>query len=451
MKLTRQLRLDALAADGTAPVQLTISWEGNRLRLGTGVVVRPEHWDEAAKLVKVQPGTPHAAVNPRLNRASEAAGQAQERATSEGRKLPKDELRTAVEAALRLAPVPEPAPSPAPVATADAPTTSEFDQLQRRWIQEQLYKPRGHSGKPLSKTTKAGFEATRERFHQYAEARGIELRVENLNLEFYQDFRRYMLEELGQGVNTFGKHIARLKAFLGWAEAELDMPVHRHYRKFTAPKLRGRVDALSEAELRTIAALDFTDPATRERLLVLRVEMSRATGKHQDDASAEAWLAHVELARDKFLECCYTGLRISDANRAAWQHVRGNLLVLDSTAKNEATVYIPFYDDDLFQPVALANRYEHRSPFDLLVPECYRANEFLKVVQRLSGITRLNLTTKIGRKTFVTLKLYQGVPARLIMQATGHQTEEAFNHYVGVDELRLVEEFMRKSPRRRAA
>lgn len=99
----------------------------------------------------------------------------------------------------------------------------------------------------------------------------------------------------------------------------------------------------------------------------------------------------------------------------------------------------------------LASRYEHRTPFDLLVPECYRTNEFLRVVQRLVGITRLRLTTKIGRKTFVTLKLYQGAPARVIMQATGHKNEEAFNAYVGVDELKIVEEFMRKSPRRRAA
>lgn len=131
--------------------------------------------------------------------------------------------------------------------------------------------------------------------------------------------------------------------------------------------------------------------------------------------------------------------------------MHGNALVLGATAKNEATIYIPLYDDDVFQPVALANRYEHRSPTDLLVPECYRANEMLKLVQRLVGLTRLNLTSKIGRKTFVTLKLYQGVPARLIMQATGHQTEESFNHYVGVDQLRLVEEFMRKSAQRRVA
>jgi hypothetical protein len=39
MKITRQLRLAALAADGTAPIQLPITWEGNRLRLGTRVAI----------------------------------------------------------------------------------------------------------------------------------------------------------------------------------------------------------------------------------------------------------------------------------------------------------------------------------------------------------------------------------------------------------------------------
>ncbi len=443
MKITRQLRLNRLAADGTAEIQLTINWEGNRLRLGTGAVALPAHWDEKQQLVRVAKGTPHAAINPRLNRAAEAAAEAQQLATKQGRKLPKEELKAAVAASLQLQPV--------EVVLPLAPPAADFERLQRQWIADQVNKPRGHTGRPLAKTTRAGFEATLQRFLQYQAARGITLRVEALDLPFYQDFRTYMLDELGQGVNTFGKHITRLKTFLSWVEGELDLPVHRHYRKFKAAKRRGTVEALSEKELHQIATLNFSDPATREQLLTLRLELGRSTGKHQDSDSAEAWISHVELARDKFLECCYTGLRISDANRAAWEHVRGNLLVLDNTAKNEATVYIPFYDDDVFRPVELANRYEHRTPFDLLVPECYRTNEFLRVVQRLVGITRLKLTTKIGRKTFVTLKLYQGVATRSIMQATGHQTEEAFNHYVGVDELKLVEEFMRKATRRRAA
>lgn len=444
MKITRQLRLDALAADGTAPIHLTITWEGNRLRLGTGAVVRPEHWDAEARQVKAQKGTPHASINPRLNRAHEAAEAALETARRQGRKLPPAELRAALDAALALTPVAV-QEAPAPAAATD------FETLYREWLTEHINKPRGRAGKPLSTTAIAGFRATLERFVKYQEARQAVLSVEALDLAFYQDFRAYMVEELGQGINTFGKHISRLKTFLSWVELEKDLPVHRHYRKFSVPNQRGQVEALTEAELHQVADLNFRDPALRARLEKLRVEMGRPTGAAQSAGWAEAWLSHVELARDKFLQCCYTGLRISDANRAAWQHVRGNLLVLDHIAKSDVTAYIPFYDDAVFKPVELAERYEHRLLTDLLVPECYRANEFLKVVQRLVGLTRLNLTTKIGRKTFVTLKLYQGVPARTIMQATGHQTEEAFNAYVGVDELKLVETFMRKAQRRRAA
>ncbi|MVN76904.1 hypothetical protein GO988_11270 [Hymenobacter sp. HMF4947] len=444
MKITRQLRTDRIAADGTAQIQLIIWWEGNRVKLGTGTVVRPEHWDADNHQVRAVRGTPHASINPRLNRAHEAAESALETARKEGRKLPVLELKAAVQASLSLTPVVEPVPA------AQAQAT-DFESLQHEWMKEHINRPRGRSGKPLSKTAQAGFKATLERFLAYQKARQIALRIEELDLAFYQDFRTYMLDELGQGVNTFGKHISRLKTFLSWVELEKDLPVHRHYRKFVASTQKGQVDALSEKELHQIADLDFSDAATREQLGLLRVELGRSTGHHQDADSWEAWIGHVELARDKFLQCCYTGLRISDANRAAWQHVRGNLIVLDNIAKSDVTVYIPFYDDSLFRPVELAERYEHRTLFDLLVPECYRANEFLKVVQRLVNLTRLNLTTKIGRKTFVTLKLYQGVPARSIMQATGHQTEEAFNAYVGVDELELVQQFMRKSPRKRAA
>jgi integrase len=444
MKITRQLRLDRVAADGTAPVHLTISWEGNRLRVGTGVVVRPEHWDAHQHQVKVQAGTPHAAVNPRLNRAAEAAAEAQQLATKQGRKLPPAELKAAVEAALTLKPVAEPeAPTPPGQAT-------DFESLHKRWITEHSRKPRTGTGKPLSKLAVAGLVATMARFTQYAQARGIVLQPEKMDLMFYQDFRTYVIEELGQSVNTFGKHIDRLKTFLTWYEDELDLPVHRHVRRFVAPRKRGRVDALTEAELLRVAGLNFKDADTRIQLLELRSQVREQNNK-REEWSADRWIEHVELARDKFLECCYTGLRISDANRVAWKHVHGQMIVLENSAKNGVTVYIPFYDDDWFQPVALAERYEHRSPLDLLVPECYRCNEFLQIVQQLSGITRLKLTTKIGRKTFVTLKLYQGVSARLIMQATGHQTEEAFNHYVGIDQLRLLEEFMRKSVRRRAA
>jgi hypothetical protein len=161
MKLTRQLRLDALATDGTAPIQLTITWEGNRLRLGTGAVVRPEHWDEKTQLVKVQRGTPHESVNPRLNRASEAAADAQGLATKQGRKLPKEELKAAVDQALQLTPVVEAAAPALPQQATD------FGSLQAQWIPEHSRRPRSGCGRPLSKTAVAGLWATNAHLVQY--------------------------------------------------------------------------------------------------------------------------------------------------------------------------------------------------------------------------------------------------------------------------------------------
>ena len=44
----------------------------------------------------------------------------------------------------------------------------------------------------------------------------------------------------------------------------------------------------------------------------------------------------------------------------------------------------------------------------------------------------------VGRKTYATLKVYQGVPKSLVMLATGHQTEAQFNVYLGIDEEELI-------------
>jgi hypothetical protein len=75
MKITRQLRLNLLNNEGLAPIQLTVSWEGNRVRVATGCLVNPAHWDGGLQLVQVRPGTQHSSINPRLTAASNAAGE----------------------------------------------------------------------------------------------------------------------------------------------------------------------------------------------------------------------------------------------------------------------------------------------------------------------------------------------------------------------------------------
>lgn len=74
-------------------------------------------------------------------------------------------------------------------------------------------------------------------------------------------------------------------------------------------------------------------------------------------------------------------------------------------------------------------------------------SETLPQVAHLAGITRIHLTPKVGRKTFATLKIYQGVPRAQVMLATGHKTEASFNRYLGIDEQELIHSF-RKTARR---
>jgi integrase len=435
MEITRQLRKDKLNKKGFAPIQITICWAGHRVREATGERTRPESWDEDLQCVASVKGSYYADINARLDKLKNAVEQAQQAAEHQGRLLSEEAVKQLVQR------IRDNAPTAEPELPQDA--TPDFWQLMTRWIAEYGKKVHSSTYRPIAPKTIAGLEATRARLQQYAERIGHVPTLAGMDQDFYHTFRVYVVEELGQELNTFGKHIRRLKAFLLWCE-EQDLPVNRRYRRFVAPSLYVGVDALTEQEVRRLQRLDFTSADVRARLLTLRGEPAKG-GRQQ--LEFEAWVSQIELSRDKLLVCIYTGLRISDAEQLSWHHVHGEIIKIEA-GKNGEMCYIPFYEDDLFHLPTLAARYEHRTGLgsDLLLPACPHINERLAVLQQLAGITRLNLTSKLGRKTFVTLKLYQGVATRLVMQATGHKTEESFNRYVGVDTIKMVQEYMRKSP-----
>jgi len=75
---------------------------------------------------------------------------------------------------------------------------------------------------------------------------------------------------------------------------------------------------------------------------------------------------------------------------------------------------IPFLDDDLFRLVALLEQYR---PLGLAtcLPFVHAPWHYLPHMAALSGLTRLKLGMHVGRKTYATLKIYQSVPARLVI------------------------------------
>nr|WP_236018551.1 phage integrase SAM-like domain-containing protein [Hymenobacter sp. BT559] len=317
------------------------------------------------------------------------------------------------------------------------------------WIAEEEQKVSVRTGRKLSADTIWTHRAVRKELADFATHRRQPLSFEGLNKAFYDGLRNYMLGVVGRSPRTFNTYVKRLRSFLFWAESQ-ELPVPPHFRKTLrlAPSYVGK-DALTQEELMQIAAIDFASSQVQTYLAAAFPEppsRNEGSGGRNALTSAEHAL-RAEWTRDTFLLCAYTSLRHGDAQELGWQHVFPKQELLKKQL-NKTTVVglIPYLDDDVFQPVALLEKY---SPLGLetCMPFVRDPWLYLPHIAVLARITRLKLGMHVGRKTYATLKIYQGVPARLVMLATGHQTESQFNVYLGIDEKELLDSH-RKTARR---
>ena len=309
-----------------------------------------------------------------------------------------------------------------------------------RWVSQEGEKVSARTGRRLSHATLWTHQAVGKELAAYAAHRRQPLRFEELNQTFYDGLRNYMLGPAGRSPRTFNTYVKRLRSFLFWAEGQ-GLPVPAHFRKVLrlAPSYVGK-EALTQAELLRVAALDFAAPATQAYLAAAFPESApRPAGSGGRNALTSADHAlRYQWVRDLFLLCAYTSLRAGDAQQATFDQVYpAQELIKRVLNKTDVTALIPYLDDDVFQPVALLESYRPLALATCL-PFVRDPWLYLPHVAALAGITRLKLGLHVGRNTYATLKVYQGVPKSLVMLATGHQTEAQFNVYLGIDEQELL-------------
>ena len=456
MEVTRQLLLERAGKTGLCRIQLTFCWDSQRLRLGSGQKCHPKDWDAKRELLKAKTGSAGAyvdTVNLVLQTYTDVAHAAHHDAQLVGQRLSPAAMKAEIlrryeeKSTEQAGLLPIPAPP--------APPPPSFEDYYTRWLGEQTRRTNLRTGQRLSKTYLDSLANSLSVLLDFASKTKHELNLEGMNQGFYRQFQAYFFDERGQGLNTFGKHIRALKNFLYWCE-ENDLPVSPKFHKFEAPDVATGTDALTQAELLAIAGVDFYTEAARELVrqhfagLDAPDDTPRRRGQRRsqvDEYRILERLRSLERARDKFLQCAYLALRISDANKLAPRHIdRVGQVVRIKAGKTQLSCVIPFLDDDVFRPVALVEKYRALG-LDTCLPVGTGLDEYLPTVAQLAGLTRIALTSKVGRKTFVTLKLAQGVPRSTVMQATGHRTESSFNRYAGIDEAELVESY-RKTARR---
>ncbi|GGM72995.1 integrase [Dyadobacter beijingensis] len=243
----------------------------------------------------------------------------------------------------------------------------------------------------------------------------------DITLDFYHDFKRFMVEVKKYNENTQNKHTGLLKFFLNEAtERKENDNIEFKSRRFSTP--RKEVDSiyLNEDEIKLLLKLDL---------------------------SAEPRL---EKVRDLFIVGCFTGLRFSDLTAIQAENISPDFKYLKTkTIKTDEYLEIPIH------PIVrkVMEKYKGKTPNHLPpVISNQKMNEYLKEIGEKANlsddvalfekkgkvrtqkkVSKFSLiTSHTARRSFATNEYLAGTPSYAIMAITGHRTEKAFLTYIKV-------------------
>ncbi len=311
-----------------------------------------------------------------------------------------------------------------------------FLEVMKDWIQVSKTDVIMGTGKRRTASTINTYEQTYNVLKSFEDKKYYLLSFEGMNKGFYNAFFAFVTEYEGKSVNTFGKYITKLKTFLNWANFE--QMVNPYFQKFHAPNLYIGVDFLTKDQLHKLYSLDLT----RHKTNLLKQFRGK---RYTSDTYAEKSFDRLMYVKDLFLFSCYTSLRYSDLMRLKKSNINNEWIIIKSSQKTGAPLYIPFYDDLYVRPVEIVSKYEQED--GLIFPLISNAeyNRYLKSLDQFLNID-FKLTSKVGRKTFVSYMMNERkLQPFQVMAATGHKKEESFARYFGVDLEALLKDYKARS------
>lgn len=237
---------------------------------------------------------------------------------------------------------------------------------------------------------------------------------------FYHKFVKYLKEEHNFKVNTVGKHIKNLKAFMNWARKK-KYHTTLDYQDFRVLTEEATNLYLTEQELQIMKDLD------------LRPELVRY--------------------RDSFLIACWTGLRYSDFSRLTSENIDfDNQVIRIQTKKTGTPVVIPF----LPELKDIMEKYKEKplpsyanQPMNRYLKEIGRAMSEKIIELNINGDLKKKdysqLTTHTGRRSFCSNMYYRGIDIEMIMAISGHRTETLFRKYIKVENEDKAMKFLKQA------
>lgn len=218
--------------------------------------------------------------------------------------------------------------------------------------------------------------------------------IKDVTSGIIDDFEHFLRIKKGCANNAAVRYIRYLKSVIRTGIAnkwiEDDPFVGKRYVR-TKPKR----EKLTEAELQRIIELDLSE------------------------------LPRLDLVRDTFVFCCFTGLAFADISTLKREHVvtddKGEMWIRKAREKTDEMSVIPMLEI----PRRLMEKYRSHPRVvekDAVIPVIsnQRMNSYLDEIASKAEIKK-HLTTHIARHTFATMSLNNHVPIETVSKMLGHK------------------------------
>lgn len=252
---------------------------------------------------------------------------------------------------------------------------------------------------PIKEGTRNAKMSTLARVKEYFGDKAVTF--ESFNQEFYNSFMRWMtLKEMKK--NTRGKHIKEIKSVLRRA-MEDGLPVSMAFlnsKNFKTLKEDTDQVYLTEDELMQVYKLKLP--------------------------------AHLERIKDAFVSASYVGARFGDWDKINFKNVvkdNGVDILRYESTKTKIKCSVQLH------PIVNLILKKYNGELPLISNQ--KTNEALKEIADKAklGVKIKEIGTHTARRNFCTNAYLNNVPIPIIMNASGHQSEQIFKKYVRLDDL----------------
>lgn len=273
-------------------------------------------------------------------------------------------------------------------------------------------------GKGFTKGTMQRYNACKEHIQNYVFYRykKRDIPVKNVDYDFITGFEHFLKFNKSCAHNTTHKYIVNFKKIIriAYANQWIEKDPFFHWKGSWKPSER---EYLSEVELQKLTEKKFDIP-------------------------------RLDLVRDIFLFCCYTGLAFADVKKLSADdivlNISGKRWIKTKRQKTNSLSRIPL----LQIPESILEKYSD-DPYVksgkgvLPVLSNQKSNSYLKEIADLCGIKK-NLTTHLARHTFATtVTLSKGVPIESVGKMLGHKSLKTTQIYAKVLDEKIEKDMAR--------